>query len=953
MPIPKLHNRPRYGRGWKERLRPLRPRRGGKSRWTRLALRWALPIFGIGVFLLGLTGVAVFAWYSRDLPDPNKINDRHVAQSTKIFARDGTTLLYDLHGDEKRTVISLSDIPEHVRQETIVIEDRDFYKHAGFSFTGFLRSAWVNVTSAGQRRPGGSTITQQFVKNAILTSEKSFTRKVKELILSYQIERRFTKDQILQLYFNQIPYGANNYGIEAASQSFFGKSVKELSLDEGALLAALPQRPSFLSPYGSHTDDLLWRQRYILDEMARLGYVPRDQAEAAKQVDILKKVRPKREAIRAPHFVFFVQEYLAAKFGENILEQGGLQITTTLDIEKQTVAEEEIAAQSEKNLKQKATNAALVALDPKTGEILAMVGSRDYFDVEHDGNVNVTIRPRQPGSSFKPVVYATAFKKGYTPDTLLFDLVTTFKTDSKDYVPHNYTNKEYGLLTMRKALAGSLNIPAVKTLYLAGIGTVLDQAEAMGYTTFGDRSRFGLSLVLGGGEVKLLEHTGGFAVFAADGVRHPTVAVKKIVDERGKVLEEFKPSEGNRVLDGEIARQVTSILSDNDARSFIFGGRNFLTLGGRPVAAKTGTTNDFRDAWTVGYTPSLAAGVWVGNNNNDEMGRGADGSVVAAPIWNRFMGRVLKGTPVERFPAPKPVTVDKPILKGKIEGNVKVRVDKITGKKIPDSCTDYPKAFVVEKELMEAHTILFYVDKDNPRGPPPKNPSKDPQFATWEAAVQRWVGQHPEYAPTTIEQERCDLRSPSNLPTVSFTQPTDGQTVAASASDASVTVSSPRAIANVRFFLDDAPIGNDATAPFAFTVPWSTYALGAHQLRADATDDVGNVGSATVAVTLQPVAAAQATLTAPEIGASLPASSFPLTLRAMVSHPSGIVSVSFFVSDGVNAPQLIAQVANPAGSTVETSWSGLPPGTYQLFVQGGAVNGEAVTSALVSITIVP
>lgn len=904
------------------------------------------------MLLFGLTGVAVFAWYSRDLPDPNNITDRAVAQSTKIYARDGETLLYEVHGEEKRTIIKLEEVPLHARQATIVVEDRDFYKHSGFSFTGFLRAAWVNVTSAGHRRPGGSTITQQFVKNAILTSEKAFTRKIKEVILAYQIERRFTKEQILQLYFNEIPYGSNNYGIESAARSYFGKAARDLTLDESALLAALPQRPSYLSPYGSHMEELVGRQQFILSAMVDEGYLSAEEAEAAKAVDILKKIQPKREAIRAPHFVFYVAEYLSEKYGDQVLEQGGLKVTTTLDIGKQTIAEEEIQKQTEKDAERyKASNAALVALDPRNGEILAMVGSRDYFDAEHDGNVNVTIRPRQPGSSFKPVVYATAFKRGYTPDTLLFDLVTVFKTDTKDYTPHNYDLKEHGPVTMRQALAGSLNIPAVKTLYLAGIGNVLDTAQDLGYTTLQERSRFGLSLVLGGGEVKLLEHTAAFGVFAREGIRQPTTPILKVENATGKILEEAKAREGTRVLDEEIARQVTSVLSDNNARAFIFGSRNFLTIGGRPVAAKTGTTNDFRDAWTVGYTPSLVAGVWRGNNNNDEMTRGADGSVIAAPIWNGFMRRALEGAPAERFPGPKPITVDKPILQGKLEGNVKVRVDKVTKRKIPDGCAAYPPSFIEERSVQEAHTILFYVDKENPRGAPPKNPRGDPQFATWEAAVQQWVREHPEFAAAPVEEESCSLRAEENLPQPAFLEPTDGQTITAAAGEIRVSVSSPRTVTSAQFFIDDSAVETDTTAPFGTAVDWTRYASGAHRIRVEALDDVQNRQEASLTVTLQ-LSSASAKLLLPENNATITGSQLPVLLRAAVTHPLGITAVMFYVQ-GSGDPQIINTVSSPSGQTVETQWNGLPAGTYQLWVVGQAPGGQTVESARSAVTITP
>ncbi|MDD5567444.1 MAG: transglycosylase domain-containing protein, partial [Patescibacteria group bacterium] len=412
MPIPPLE--PTYQKTWKhtKESKPEPKSRSAKRRrwWSKLLIICAV------LFLAGLlVGVGAFAWYSRDLPSPDKLLSRNLAQSTRIYDRTGQVLLYEIHGDVKRTLVPLEDIPDNLKNATIAIEDKHFYEHSGFDITGLIRAVFINITSVGKSRPGGSTITQQLVKNAILTTEKTFTRKIKELVLSYQIERKFSKDQILKLYFNEIPYGSVSYGVESAAQIYFGKSVSDLNLAESAVLAALPQSPTYYSPYGSHVDELIGRQQYILDLMVEQNYITREQADEAKKVEL--KFQPSREPITAPHFVFYVKEKLTEKYGEKMVEQGGLKVITTLDAYKQQVAETAVTEGIEKIKKYGGSNAALVALDPKTGEILSMVGSVDYFDTENDGNVNVTIRNRQPGSSFKPVVYATAFAKGYTPET--------------------------------------------------------------------------------------------------------------------------------------------------------------------------------------------------------------------------------------------------------------------------------------------------------------------------------------------------------------------------------------------------------------------------------------------------------------------------------------------------------------------------------------------------------
>jgi len=434
------------------------------SKKSRGFWKWTLRIF-VGLFFIGSCSViGVFAYFAKDLPSPGNVNNRFVAESTKIFDRTGTHLLYEMHGEEKRTIISFSDIPETLRVATITLEDQSFYSNHGIELSSILRAVFKDFVGGGAQQ-GGSTITQQFVKNSLLTPEKTFSRKIKEAILSVEMEQKFSKDEILAMYLNEIPYGSNAYGIEAAAQTFFGKSAKDLTLDEAALLASLPNAPTYYSPYGSHLDDLKTRQAMALTKMANLGYITADQANEAKKIDTLEKLVPQRENISAPHFVMYVKQYLEDHYGDQQLEQGGLKVTTTLDWDKQQAAEQAVSDGAAKNVKYKAENAALVAIDPKTGQILAMVGSKNYFDTKIDGQVNVALSDRQPGSSFKPYVYLDAFTKGYVPETVLYDVPTNFSTeDGKTYEPQNYDGKFHGPLPLMKTLGGSLNVPAVKVL---------------------------------------------------------------------------------------------------------------------------------------------------------------------------------------------------------------------------------------------------------------------------------------------------------------------------------------------------------------------------------------------------------------------------------------------------------------------------------------------------------
>jgi len=710
-----------------------------ESRWKTVRNLFLYVAATIFLFVIG-----VFLYFSKDLPDANGLSDRVVVESTKIMDRTGQHVLYEVHGEEKRTIISFSDMPDNIKYATIALEDQDFYSHHGIKFTSIIRALLKDFIKGGASQ-GGSTITQQFVKKSMLTDEKTITRKIKEVILSIELETKYSKDEILAMYLNQIPYGSNAYGIEAAAQTFFGKNARDLALDEAALLASLPQAPSYYSPYGSHLDALKGRQEYALREMADLGYISKEQEGEYKNTDILGKISPFREKIDAPHFVMYVKEYLEKTYGEQAVEQGGLKVYTTLDWDKQKIAEEAVKKGAEDNAKNwNASNSSLVAMDPKTGQILAMVGSKDYFDQSIDGQVNVAIRDRQPGSSFKPYVYLTAFTKGYTPETILFDVETNFGSQgsNKDYEPQNYDGKFRGPLKMKETLAQSLNIPAVKTLYLVGVDNAINTAKNLGITGLNNKSNYyGLSLVLGGGEVKLLDHVHAFSTLATGGIKHDKTAILKVEDNKGEVLEEYKTDEGERVIEEKYVAMLDHILSTNDYRAPVFGENSPLRFDNRQVAAKTGTTNEFRDGWVVGYTPSIAVGVWSGNNDNAPMKAGADGVNVSAPIWRDFLDKVLNNYSIEKFPKYEEEETGKDVLDGKIKTEEDVKVCKI-GKKddkvkyclSSDVCKDDDK----KRDFVDAHAILYYVNKDDPRGDAPEDPEKDSQFENWEKGIEKW-----------------------------------------------------------------------------------------------------------------------------------------------------------------------------------------------------------------------
>ncbi len=682
----------------------------------------AILVWGLGAGFL-LAG-AFFIWAATlQIPDLASLESRKVEQSTKIYDRTGTVLLYSLNSNTNRTVVPLSSISQNIQNATIAIEDPRFYQHRGIEITAIARAIMVDVLTLSASQ-GGSTITQQVVKNTLLTGAKSPIRKIKEWVLALKLERSLTKSQILELYLNQSPYGGNIYGVEQASQTFFGKHASELDVAEAAYLTAVLPAPSRYSPYGNHKDQLDARKNLVLRKMEEHGYLTAEQEDAAEK-EVVTFIPQRTSSIAAPHFVFYVQQYLEEKYGPEAAEQGGWKVTTTLDADLQEKAENIVQARAQtQQANFNASNTGMIALDPTNGQILVMVGSRNYFDTEIGGNFNVTLAERQPGSAFKPFVYAKAFEEGYTPDTVVFDTQTQFSTSCSAYditnktapcySPDNYDDTFRGPMTLRDALAQSINVPAIKVLYLAGINDSLELAKSMGISTLTNANQYGLTLVLGGGEVTLLDMASAYGVFANDGVKYQPMSVMKIEDATGNVIEDNTQTAGTQVLPPTVAREINDILSDPVARAPL-GENTLFTFPGHDVAVKTGTTNDFKDAWTIGYSPNLVVGMWVGNNDNTPMVRKVSGFIVG-PMWNEFMKYALQKLPTTSFTRTE---TDNSSLKPALRGQWQT----------PGSDG-------------QIHEILYWVDRSNPAGPPPSNPAEDSQFARWDYSVQTWLASH-------------------------------------------------------------------------------------------------------------------------------------------------------------------------------------------------------------------
>lgn len=683
------------------------------------------------VLAIGIICCAIFiGWIATlQLPDFDNFENRNVANSTKIYDRTGATVLYNIHDNIRRTEVPISEMSLYIQQATIAIEDAHFYEHNGFRPTSFVRAALANITT-GAFSQGGSTINQQVIKNTLLTREKTISRKLKEIILSLKLDAQLPKDAILQIYLNESPYGGTLYGVEEASLAFFDKHAKDVTLAEAAYLAALPQSPTYYSPYGKNRSALEARKNLVLRRMFELGYITEEQKKAAA-AEVVNFDKDVSDSGRALHFIMYLREYLEEKYGKEVVQSGGLKVISTIDYPLQQQLEtivKEGALENERKFK--ATNAALVAIDPRTGQILSMVGSRDFFDTKIEGQYNIATALRQPGSSFKPIVYAAAFALGYTPETVLFDVPTQFSSlcdaygnpkagvnSSACYMPENYDGLFRGPISLRDALAQSLNVPAVKLLYLTGINNAIELAQKMGLSTIKDPARYGLSLVLGGGEITLLELTNAYGVFANNGIYSKPQGILEVRDASGTLLEKYSPAQ-TQVLPDTVTSLISSVLADQAAKIPAYGSNSPLFFGERPVASKTGTTNDYRDVWVVGYTPSVVIGMWGGNNNNTPIDKSVAG-LVLAPIWHKAMVAAIGTSSIEYFPEPLPNTSDKPILRGQYCGSNGV------------------------------HEILDSVIKNDPNGPYPANPSNDSQYYLWETSLQNWLAKHSINCPSS------------------------------------------------------------------------------------------------------------------------------------------------------------------------------------------------------------
>ncbi len=878
-----------------------------KAYWTSHAGRQMALKIGGSIFLLLFL---IFLFVAKDLPSPGKINSLIGAQTTRFYDRTEQTVLYEVHGDINRTVINFDQMPGNVKQATISVEDKDFYKHGAFSVFGILRAAFVDLFHRGSGLQGGSTITQQYVKKALLTDKQTFTRKVKELILSMEIEAFYSKDDILKLYLNEIPYGTQAYGIQAAAKTYFGKDAKDLSLPESALLAAIPRAPSYYTPYGDHTDDLIARQHLILDDMAQQGYITQAQADDAKKVDILAEIPkiPRTYAnVTAPFFVKYVEAQLDDKYTPQVVDSGGLKVITSLDLTKQKEAEDAVAKNMKNVRSLGGSNAALVAADPKTGQVEAWVGGSDFSESQ----VDVANADRQPGSSFKPFVYSTLFSKKdgttYGPGTTIYDVATDF---GGGYKPHNYCLCNYGAISIRTAIGSSLNIPAVKALYMAGVEPSIKTAHDMGITTLNnDPGSYGLSLVLGSGEVKLADMVNGYSGFATGGNHFDPVAVLKITDAKGKVLEDnTKPATPKRVVDPQVAYELNSIMSDATARTLTFGP-NFspLIIPGKTTAVKTGTTENFRDAWTIGYTQSLVAGVWTGNNDGRSMS-GSSGAV-AAPIWHDFMVAATKDAPNEPFVRPsgiKDVTLDAETgrlandksknkrtdifadwYKATLPSDAKsAKIDKLSGKLATD-CT--PPLAIDTVFANDIHAEI---------------PSSDPAYGRWEPPVEALAAKLGYQNGGTLPTDSDNVHHCDDVkPTVNVSATVNGPTIHIVASYTSGTFSANK----LDISFDDQVISTQspiASNPYSFD--YTATSIGGHTIKAVVTD--GGLYTAD--------------------------NSTNITVTDLNSSFKGVTP---------------ANGGTHNGALVTYAWTnfsgGSGPTTYQLYVDGAAVGGATGSTA--------
>ncbi len=834
--------------------RKIRKRRKVRTRYSKTSADRSRKIMRL--VKIGLIGMLLFIvgsflalpLFAFNLPSPDKIVRRE-GFSTKIYDRNGQ-LLYDIYADQNRTPVEIQDISEDLKQATISIEDQHFYEHQGFDPTGMIRGV-TRIFTRGYAQ-GGSTLTQQLVKNVLLTPERTIWRKIREFILAVQIEQRYSKDEILQMYLNEAPYGGTAWGVGTAADTYFGKEVKDLSLIESAFLAGLPQRPSVYSPYSSQPEAYKGRTTAVLRRMREDGYITEEEEkEALEQLDQLE-FRDRGDSFKAPHFVQYVQEQLIDRYGEKVVEQGGLRVTTTLDLQLQETAQSIVAEEIAKVESLNITNGASVVIDPQTGEILAMVGSKDFYADDYDGQVNVTLALRQPGSAIKPVTYVTGFKEGYTPATLIMDVPTEFNagTGQPPYKPVNYDGRYRGPMQVRYALANSINVTAVKMLAMVGVRDMLSTAYDMGITTLEptteNMNRFGLSVTLGGGEVRLLELTTAYSAFVNQGYKVEPTAILKIEDSNGKVLEQNEPEKDSRVLTPEEAYLIADILSDNEARTPVFGPNSLLNIPGRDVAVKTGTTNDRRDNWTVGGSPQSIVGVWVGNNDNSPMTSVASGVSGASPIWRKILLASLEGKEAKRFE--------------KLGGIVEMGVDLISGYEAHDGFPSRTEIFIDGTQPGDdpVHVKLKACNNDGRLATPSdvasgnydekeffvfkeEDPTSSGGENLWQKGILAWLeGQtDSRYHPPT---EYCGSGNPINI---QFREPNNEQSDLGNKFMIDVRADSTNDISEVQLYVDNTRIITLTGQPYRHEIELPD---GVYTLRAVARDSSGNERSTEIKV---------------------------------------------------------------------------------------------------------
>lgn len=796
------------------------------------------------LMVIGLLGIIfLFIWYSKDLPSPTKVV-RRTGYSSKVYDRNGNSL-YDIYDDAIREPVAASDIPDYLKQATVSVEDKSFYTHSGIDLLTPLRI--IKNLFYFKKVTGGSTLTQQLTRNVLLTTERSLTRKIKEVILSIQIDAKYSKDEILSMYLNEAPYGGNSWGVGPAAKQYFGKEVKDLDLAECAILAGLPQLPSVYSPYSNTPTAYIDRTQHVLTRMMEDGYI--DQATIDSTMEEVKnyKFASVNSTIKAPHFVFWIKELLTEKYGADVVENGGLKITTTLDLDLQQQAEKIVSDQIDASEKLKISNGAALVLDPTNGQVLAMVGSRDYFSTETDGNFNMATQAlRQPGSAIKPITYLAGLQKGMTAATMFMDVPVTFPGEAgqKDYNPQNYTGKFSGPISFRNALGNSINTVAVKILAKVGVKNMLSLAYNMGITTLEpteeNLSRFGLAVTLGGAEVKMIDLASAYTAFANGGTSMEPIGILKVEDSNGRILEEYKAPEGKKVMTEQEAFIISNILSDNSARAMTFGEVNSLNISGYQVAVKTGTTNDLRDNWTIGWTPNLLTAVWVGNNDNSEMGKVASGVSGAAPIWRKIMLYEMPKRTKQDFSIPS--------------GIIQLDVDAVSGYPSHDGFTSKKEYFIdgTQQSIDDPIHVKLKVCKDatglanlediangNYDYKEYFNFKEDDPISTdgtnrWQVGIDKWISEQSDngkyYPPTSY------CRS-GGLIAMTIDYPGDQSTVT-SDFNVKVTPISNKKVTEVKMWIDGSEYKTWSEKPYETSV--SGLSNGPHVIKFKATDKDGN-----------------------------------------------------------------------------------------------------------------